>query len=409
MSSLIKNIETESGIKIPYHSNNTFCYDNEAFRYLCIIKNIDKYTEEQKKKILSSQVDYEKSWEKSVETTYEMFNYVGTLKLHEVKETISLNDARNIITNLAEPVARVVLSIQRNENRIAEEKREVEKSNTAIENLKKKQYIMREVVVIKELGYPRTVCTNNTCVSYSTFQGKAQTIYSKHCHERCYLQGIDKEIIGNKGLIQCDAMSGKNCRVCGCFWELHMHITKDFTKKEEPMIDEDTKTLLSEATDKKVARNILINNLDKLRIEYEEEKKFLINASAEFANFVKQNSIVVYNDDFAKYLEFLIKEEEQKLNFFKDNKNTKLLDQMKQLKREYVAKKKIYDEAPVSNKVLTIDNMYEKIQKLYKLKHNGKDLENIMNGVKVSQKNYVHFKDNRHSVAPPKSKSWWPF
>jgi hypothetical protein len=69
------------------------------------------------------------------------------------------------------------------------------------------------------LPYPRTVCTSKTCTSIVFVEGKRKVDYKTHCHEHCYLRGVEQEVIKNSALKKCAAMN----------WKLGMY--KDLIKK----------------------------------------------------------------------------------------------------------------------------------------------------------------------------------
>lgn len=351
---------------------------------------------------------YEISYEKSVETTIRMLKYIGSLKTHNVIETISLNEAKRLISNLAQPLAEITRNIINNENVLKDKIKEFENTKMTMKELENNLKVTREVLEAKTLGYPRTVCTNQSCVTYAKVQGTMSTIYSMHCHERCYLKGVTEKTTSNPALLSCVAMNGtKNCIKCGCLWDFHMHVTYEFVKENRQVEDEDTKKAIENAKNKKEVINILVNNLKKKINEYGNEKSIFLETSAEIANFIKLNSIYLFNDDFGNYLDLLIREEQGKLGIDPEKKNLKVYENMKKLRAEYEEKKKLFKEGMgnISNKVLTVDEIQIKINNLYKLTHFGKSLEDIMKVADHSHKNLIQFKENRFMVSQPKANS----
>ena len=60
-----------------------------------------------------------------------------------------------------------------------------------------------------QLDHPRTVCTSTTCTTVSIDEfGQSTTVYSKHCHEHCFLNNIREESRADPGLRECAAMQG---------------------------------------------------------------------------------------------------------------------------------------------------------------------------------------------------------
>lgn len=79
--------------------------DNEAFRFLWAAKQGIQFPEEDYKNIALS-------WKKSVDETTRLINYITELPPHRSEETISLNEARQMILTLTKPLATITQNIQ---------------------------------------------------------------------------------------------------------------------------------------------------------------------------------------------------------------------------------------------------------------------------------------------------------
>ena len=96
--------------------------------------------------------DFEQSWEKSVECARKMISYVGNLKLHDLQETVKLNEVRKILMELARPIAEISQNIQTNINLAKDKKKELENGNFTLDDLKSKLMIDQVDLQPSKLG-----------------------------------------------------------------------------------------------------------------------------------------------------------------------------------------------------------------------------------------------------------------
>ncbi len=94
--------------------------------------------------------------------------------------------------------------------------------------------------------------------------------------------------------------------------------------------------------------------------EFEEKKKFIYEFASYFGVFLKENALIPYNDSFSEYLDMLIKDEETKERFIRDDKR---IEQMKKDKQTYEKKKEIIMRNITSgskgkNEVIPIEKIY---------------------------------------------------
>ena len=75
--------------------------DNEAVRFPAAIKQGVQFDDAERK-------NFSVSWEKSVEETARLINYVSSCPPHKISETISLNNCRRMITQLTKPLADII-------------------------------------------------------------------------------------------------------------------------------------------------------------------------------------------------------------------------------------------------------------------------------------------------------------
>ncbi|KAF8426192.1 hypothetical protein EV426DRAFT_560164 [Tirmania nivea] len=96
---LKRELASYKKVDIGLFEETVYCFDSESFRYLAgYHQGID----------LGDQGDYNQSWEKSAHESHRLLRYFGNLKPHQVKNTISLNETRHLITELTKPMAEIM-------------------------------------------------------------------------------------------------------------------------------------------------------------------------------------------------------------------------------------------------------------------------------------------------------------
>jgi hypothetical protein len=107
--SLLKIMLESFPIKnIPFKKTNTFCFDNESFRYLIARQNKIEFDDYQRK-------EYKQSWVKSVDESIRLLPYIcGELKPCSQEEWQSDAHAQFKITQLTRPILETIRNIFRN-------------------------------------------------------------------------------------------------------------------------------------------------------------------------------------------------------------------------------------------------------------------------------------------------------
>lgn len=98
--------------------NTEYYLDNEAFRYLCARAHGMRFSERERQK-------YKESYTSAQIETKRLINYIAGLPAHKVLETVTLNEARQIITRLSGPIAYVSHSIEQNLAKIEDRKNRI--------------------------------------------------------------------------------------------------------------------------------------------------------------------------------------------------------------------------------------------------------------------------------------------
>ena len=378
LPSLRKLLAENPDVEIPLTKRTIYCIDNEPFRYLAAKKKGVYFTEEYRQ-------NCDISWDRAVEETIRLFDYIQTLKPHKVKDTLGLNEARNLIIDLSKPIAEISQNIQVNIAIGEDKKKEIYSLNGSINDLQKKMYIPYYKLEARNIDYPRVVCTSPRCIDVITDEdtGSSKINYKTHCLERYYLKDVSTDTTNNVALKNCSAMDNNgNCKMCGCPWFTHMHITYETFQVLTNKINANVQNQMKIQEDRKRETEKFIQRLNEAIKKLNNEQKIINEASAKFTYFLKQNAIFIYNDALADYLELLIREEKNKIRVGGDNKTLLRLEKMR---RDYEEQVKILEDA--MNKkgeeqiTITPDDIDKLKKELFALEINGKELQDIMEAV----------------------------
>lgn len=393
MPALLEHLKTKK-VNIKCTKENVFCFDSEGYRFLAAHKYGIKFDAD----LFDS---YRKSWDYSVKETERLITCVRNLKPHKTKETLSLNTARHLILNLTKPMAEITRNIVLNVEILKKEESRIESLSEDTKNLRKDLMVDKINLNAKELGYPRTVCTNSECVKVTGVEGHHKINYITWCHDHCYLEGVSVETTNNTALLKCWAMNDTDtCRVCNHNYGEHMHITYELIESTVKVENESVKKLVDENASLKEIRETAIKGLRERIDELKQEHVAIEKAAAKFGAFLEHNAITAYSDARLEYLQFLINEEKKKKTEFKDDKLLAALEDSLRIYSEEVAliKKTIADGR--GSELLDISQIDKSISQLYKLKHSGRMLKQIKNvAVKASSGSYREENHNFSNIS----------
>ena len=330
---------------------------------------------------------YSESWERSCDTTRELFDLVTRLQPHETKKTLSLNESRYCIIAISKPLGEAVQLIQMNLKGINDVKDQCKLYDADIQRFQAELKFTGFERKICQLDYPMTVCAGDKCKKYVNI-GKSmerQTIYPIICHDHCFLSGIPTETTNNDRLCHCAAMNGGNCTTCGCNYRLHMHTTYNTTLVEKEFLSDEVQAQINKKSDMKEKKKAFIKELEKRISELEEEKRIIFHCASHFGVFLIRNAMIPYNDSFSDYLDMLIRDEEGKERKIR---NDKRIIQLRKDKETHEQNKKIIMSTIRSSsdnmkQFISIQQIYEMRKELCSLKHNGTTLKEALGDVLV--------------------------
>ncbi|XP_049823906.1 uncharacterized protein LOC109608186 [Aethina tumida] len=387
-------------VVIPFDKNK-FCFDNESFRYLAAVKNNVQFDDEVRKSSMQS-------WFKSSHECWNMLKYIvgdastKPLTPHMVKNTVSINETRRMINQLSQPMLDISQNIENNIRILERHKVKISETNKTVDELKRNLFMPVINLETTKLTQPVTVCSDKKCVEIIKIEGINSTHYKTRCHDPCYLTNVQKEMVGDPGLIHCAAMnSQKNCNKCTCSFMVHMHIYY-MTKKVSGMIE-----------DKNIQKNIsnreqiimeiqkVVSNCESRIKKLNEEHQKILQAAAMFAHFLQKNAITPFNDAYANYINYLIKREES----LGPAADQQCINHLINVRNKYDEIKKAFDNALACNinSPLTPKQVKDKIEELFKLEINGDMIKNLYKCQNNARKKEHEFTEYTHKMPPHKS------
>jgi GTPase SAR1 family protein len=198
LKELLRGLKDQSKTEVPFARENSFLFDSEAFRFLALCKNGVTFSSDEKK-------DYSRSWDYSIKEFSRLMSRIIRCDKHATRDTLSLNEAQQLIRKLSRPIGEIATLIQENIQLAKQHKQKVRSGQTPTP-----QIMLQKDAKVVQLGYPRTVCTNKTCISVITIDGMEKVDYTSHCHAHCFLNGVEEESIGSEKLQDCAAIDRKS-------------------------------------------------------------------------------------------------------------------------------------------------------------------------------------------------------
>jgi len=398
---LKRELACNKEVDIGLFGETVYCFDSESFRYLAAYhQGID----------LGDQGDYNRSWEKSAHESRRLLKYFENLTPHQVKNTVSLNETRHLITELTKPMAEIMQvmndTIKVNQDQIES----LREDRLKTRDLEKQLYVTIRTLQAHPIDRPMTVCSHANCVDHEddgtdTSRQTLRVVYKTRCHNPCSLRNVTADQIAHPKLIKCSAFKGNNgiCKQCKHLWQVHLHILYELRPEQKVIRSKDTEDKLAAATTEIEKKKIAIVEkqtfIAAIKAEYEE----IEGAAIRFSLFLKKNSITPYNDATIDYLGFMIKEEKGKVAVGGDP--TKL-DNLEKYRVQYQEQVKILSERMESGKnceLLTAQEVNKRVQDLYKVPYYGTQLRQIQSVVRRTH--FDTFREESHNVRV-KSRIW---
>ncbi|KAF5625550.1 hypothetical protein F25303_11282 [Fusarium sp. NRRL 25303] len=371
---------------------NSYSFDAKSFHYLAAYFQGVRGQDEGSSR---------ESWNRSRAETLRLLSYIDNLKPHEIRQTLTMEGAREALGHLMIPMVEVSQEIRKNLSLLEEKMAELNDMRLTGDELRKRLHLERIKVVPTKLEKPRTVCKNKSCCEFkSNSSGEVVTFYRSICHEDCRLPGVTEECVGHPELIKCKAFKktrDKSCRSCKHSWQEHMHFFYELTESKVRVKDKDVERRLQDNAGDMALRQEGIERVQQLEREYRSEQKQLRKATAQFVAYLREHSANAFNDATEKYYDQLIKIETGKIQYGKYNRikvdaNMRKLkgltnDRDRHLELVKTIQENMHAPRDQTEALLTQDGVEQLIRDLYNLKHFGKSLRSLRDGI-------THYKDH---------------
>ena len=386
-------IDELQNVRIELSTKTMYCFDSESYRFLAAAKQGYPFEER-------TRTAYADSWMHSVKETERMMKHITSLKPHNVHDMTSLNAARNTIMHLTRPLAEITRLIHTNVNLSKDKVRELQQTQQRGQELSRMLKINRIDLVSKPLGYPRTTCTESSCIEIRIIDGRQKINHVRKCHEHCYLTGVQLECTNNPKLYHCAAMSNGVCNECHHDYKVHIHIQTEMYEVTNEVDDVGIRDQLQENLSDETRKQAAVTIIETRIAEYQKEQREIEQAAAKFGCFLKRNAITPYNDARIEYLNHLIREEKQKAQFSNDNA---AIDSLEETKRMYLEEVDLIHRSADDDAFLDPEMISNLVESLYQLKHVGDNLKQL-NQVAVKA-NHAHSEELNFAAPPNKRKT----
>ncbi|EXJ74841.1 uncharacterized protein A1O5_01537 [Cladophialophora psammophila CBS 110553] len=358
--------------------DTVYCFDSESFRYLAAHKqgvNIGSYD------------DYFRSWEQSATESRRLLSYIRQLEPHQVKSTLSLNEARRLILQLTKPMAEIAQKINDTIELNQRDNELLRNSRLSKDEMLKKLDIQQNSVVFSPVTRPKTVCTNANCIRKVDTPGPngEDTVHKSLCHNPCCLTNVPVERVGTPELVRCAAFAGsQHCKICRHHWTEHKHILYEHRETTKTIKDPKVEMLLQENAKVTTVIEAAIKAKEDTIAEFRHEHKEIQKAAVQFSLWLKHHSITPYNDATLEYLDHLIKEEKSKVAI---GGKRQRLDAFEQYRREYKELVNLFEsnfDKGRNEELLDAKGVDKLVKQLYSLKHYGADLRKLRDAVVIA-------------------------
>ncbi|XP_063922693.1 uncharacterized protein LOC135137079 [Zophobas morio] len=376
---LVRDIQSRPpNVSIPLSDKNIFALDNEAFKALLEMqegKTFSKYELE----------GLAHSWDISSKEILRLLVYIigdartSALKPHDVENTISVNEVRFLIEQLATIIAEVSELIQDMSRLLERHKRNLSLENQTLDDLRKQLFKPCVDLQVKELSQPVLVCTDPKCADVIKVKDVTQWHYKQRCHDPCYHSGIPKEMIGDPAIINCDAiLDNGTCKECGCHWKVHMHLYKITEKIHVQKEDQDVKNAIKTKEDSRLGIEKLMKELKQRMKELKKEGGIISESIAKFSHFLQEHALTPFNDAYSDYIKQRIRDE-KRLGKFADQQVITKLESMLNYHEQL---QKTLQENPkglqTASSDLTLEGIKNSVTELYNLKHMGTTIQELI-------------------------------
>jgi len=377
-------VSIEAQLEMP--GQTMFCLDSESFRYLAAVQQGVKFQ-------AADDNDFKVSWEKSVDCCRAILQRVQGIEGHATKDTVSLNEARQNILKLREPLALISTKISETIKLQQERVQDIMNMDLRRDDLNSKLFRTVASFDHRPLDEPNTVCTHADCTKIlKDAEGNNAVAYVQRCHAPCYLSGVEAEKYPNTQLVHCYCMRGDKwgtsnatCAECGHTYDHHMHVMWEPVDTTVKIKDESVASMLNSTLSDRDKLQKIVEHQEKLAEEMKQERDKLASVMAEFAHFLAHSGISPINRAFESYIDFQIKNAETleaRRRHDGDQSKKHVIEGLKNIKFQYQQQREILEKEMVKAEkagaklnVLSPEEVASRQKELFALPHFGEDIK----------------------------------
>ncbi|KAI4462507.1 50s ribosome-binding gtpase [Holotrichia oblita] len=251
LKTMLDQMKTRNFI-IPFNNSNTFCIDNESFRYLAA-KSKGIFFDE------NDVEEFKRSWDKSADTFKRMIDYIVDLPAAPMKGVVSINESRRLIGRLGKSIIQLLTLQEKAILTLSNHEASLWATQDTFHDLVSNAYIPITHYKITECSgtYPFISCELGYRHTWTNTDYTAVTIVP-------YVTSVPDIGVQN-------AIASK--------------------KEALEMIER------------------IINQMNLLKNEYKNESEIILEAAIRFTMFLQENALLNYQDAFENYLGQLMREE----------------------------------------------------------------------------------------------------
>ncbi|CAG8599674.1 5397_t:CDS:2 [Gigaspora rosea] len=358
--------------------NIVFCFTNTRgtfFRPGDTFPEGMMFTDDEKRNFASS-------WKKSKEESLRLLQYIKDREPHEILDTISLNNARQTVLLLREPLADIERNIQENIVETEKLKEEIQRADLSNEELIKRLYVPHIELKIIPLERPRVVCKNISCQVYNSDTSTCHVKWKK----------LNIFMLDNKG-----AMMFGDCKSCGCPAKKHKIVFYESETVYIKKLDKYIENEISESKIDQIYKQNLIDALQENINQLKEQQNTIGEIITQFTQFLMQNAIAAFNDAYVEYLDYIIHLEREKANASENN----VLKGLEEIKRKYNEKVNIIKNMIENNESSSCSLSSEDILRLEKQLYLLPNIGRYLRDVKKAEEKAFKYRESHHKF--PKS------
>lgn len=371
--------ESPQTASIKLDKNTMYHFDSEGFRFLACVKSGLKFSDDETE-------IFSKSWKQSTDEASRLLEHIASLEPHDVQSTVSLNRVRDMLAASEIPLAQISANIQNNLDEVGKVTKELLRSHGSITKSIASLIINENVQEMVPLGHLRTVCNNSKCKAVI-------------CHDRCspnetFTGAIVGIFMGPDDIDQvfCRRLSklSGQCKVCECLNENHIRVSHEMKTVVRQREDAAIRRVIDETHGEIQRKEAISVILEQKAKAIKEEMEVVMGATAVFAGFLAQNSIITYHSATQDYLRDQIKKKKCCDDCTTDA-GKKRIAELERLLQNYEKEVENFKmrRGPGGGKLvqkLTTEDVKKELNKLYALNTSGESLRIWMDDVEKDYK-----------------------